>query len=96
MTYNGTPYKARLQVVSALKVHKLLTRGSDAYMCNVMDTHVAGKPLTNTQMVRDFPCSLPKDVPGLPPPREVEFSIDLAPGVSLISKALDRMTLEEL
>jgi len=35
-------------------------------------------------------------VPGLPPHREVEFSINLAPGIGPTSMALYRMALPEL
>ncbi|GJT00123.1 putative reverse transcriptase domain-containing protein [Tanacetum coccineum] len=35
--------------------------------------------LEDIPIVRDFPSVFPKDLSGLPPPREVEFSIDLIP-----------------
>ena len=38
----------------------------------------------------------PDELPGLPPLREVEFSIDLVPGASPISKAPYRMAPVEL
>ena len=38
----------------------------------------------------------PEDLPGLPPDREVDFSIDLLPGTAPISKAPYRMALVEL
>ena len=38
----------------------------------------------------------PEDLPGLPPDREVEFSIDLVPGTAPISKAPYRMALAKL
>ncbi|XP_021980333.1 uncharacterized protein LOC110876469 [Helianthus annuus] len=46
--------------------------------------------------VCDFPDVFPKELPGLPPDREVEFTIDLIPGAELISKALYRMAPLEL
>lgn len=36
-------------------------------------------------VVRDFTCVCPNKLPGLPPSREVEFSIDLLPGTAPIS-----------
>jgi len=36
-------------------------------------------------IVRDFPKVFPRDIPRLPPPREIEFSIDLMPGTRPIS-----------
>jgi hypothetical protein len=38
----------------------------------------------------------PEEFPGLPPDREVEFSIDLIPGMAPISKAMYQMAPIEL
>ena len=38
----------------------------------------------------------PEDLPGLPPDREIEFEIELAPGTKLISIAPYRMAPAEL
>ena len=46
--------------------------------------------------MRDFPDVFPEDVPGLPPPREIEFSIDLVPGARPVSMAPYRMAPTEL
>jgi hypothetical protein len=37
-----------------------------------------------------------QEIPGLPPKREIEFSIDLVPGVSPVSKTPYRMSTPEL
>ena len=47
-------------------------------------------------MVREFPDVFPDEVPGLPPSREIEFSIDLVPGVGPVSIAPYRMAPAEL
>ena len=47
-------------------------------------------------VVKEFPYVFPDELPGMPPNREVEFSIDLVLGTSLISMALYRMALAEL
>ena len=47
-------------------------------------------------VVHEFEDVFPDEVPGLPPNREVEFSIDLVPGTGPVSMALYRMTLTEL
>ena len=44
----------------------------------------------------EFPEVFPEDVPGLPPEREIEFSIDLIPGTGPISQAPYRMSPTEL
>ncbi|KAL8148600.1 hypothetical protein AgCh_005816 [Apium graveolens] len=40
-----------------------------------------------TPSVNEFEDVFPKDLPGLPPNREIEFAIDLAPGTAPVSKA---------
>ena len=52
--------------------------------------------LEDVRVVREFPDVFPDDLPGLPPDREVNFSIDLAPDTSPISKAPYRMAPIEL
>jgi hypothetical protein len=39
----------------------------------------------NIRVVRDFPDVFPEELPGMPPDREVEFVIDLLPGLPLLS-----------
>ena len=46
--------------------------------------------------VKEFPDVFPNELPGMPPNREVEFSIDLVPGTSPICMAPYRMTPVEL
>ncbi|XP_071718850.1 uncharacterized protein [Rutidosis leptorrhynchoides] len=52
--------------------------------------------LENIDVVREFPDVFPDELQGLPPVREVEFSIDLIPGSQPISKAPYRMAPLEL
>ncbi|GJS46795.1 putative reverse transcriptase domain-containing protein [Tanacetum coccineum] len=47
-------------------------------------------------MVRDFPEVFPDDLSGLPPLREIEFRIDLIPGVVPIAKSPYRLAPSEL
>jgi predicted aspartyl protease len=50
----------------------------------------------NIRVIRDFPDVFPKELPEMPPDREVEFVIDLLPGTAPISKRSYRMLVEEL
>ena len=59
--------------------------------------HAKASPdLTSIPMVCEFPDVFPKDLPGLPPDREVEFSIELEPGTAPISRHPYRMAPKEL
>ena len=46
--------------------------------------------------MREYLSVFPEDLPGLPPDREVEFSIDLIPGTAPVSKAPYRLAPAEL
>ena len=46
--------------------------------------------LTSIPVVCEFPDVFPEDLPGLPPDREVEFSIELEPGTALSPDARER------
>nr|GEX32896.1 putative reverse transcriptase domain-containing protein [Tanacetum cinerariifolium] len=50
-----------------------------------------GKQLEDVPVVRDYPEFFPKDLPGLPPSRPVEFQIDLIPGAALVARAPYRL-----
>jgi hypothetical protein len=50
----------------------------------------------NIHVVRDFPDVFPKELPGMPPEKEVEFVIDLLPGTAPICKRPYKMSVEEL
>ncbi|GKF47395.1 hypothetical protein Tco_0137197, partial [Tanacetum coccineum] len=45
------------------------------------------KRLEDVPIVREFPKVFPEDLPGLPPARQVEFQIDLVPGVAPVARA---------
>ena len=50
----------------------------------------------NVPIACEFPDVFPEELPGLPPDREIEFCIDVAPGTALISLPPYRMAPTEL
>ena len=59
--------------------------------------HAEASPdLTPIPVVCEFLDVFPEDLPGLPPDREVEFSIELEPGTAPISRRPYRMAPREL
>ena len=59
--------------------------------------HAKASPdLTSIPVVCEFLDVFPKDLPGLPPDRKVEFSIELEPTTAPISRRPYRMALKEL
>ncbi|GKA88412.1 putative reverse transcriptase domain-containing protein [Tanacetum coccineum] len=47
-------------------------------------------------VIRDFPEVFPEELLGLPPPRQVEFRIDLIPGAAPIARVLYRLAASEM
>ena len=93
----ATSNKLRTPVISAMKAKRLLDSGCIGYLASVIDTELeqTSKP-QDVPVVREFLKVFPEDLPGLPPDREIEFAIDLAPGTAPISKAPYRMAPTEL
>jgi hypothetical protein len=54
------------------------------------------KEVQNILVVREFPDVFPEDLPGLPLDRDVQFSIELKPGIVPISRRAYRMAAKEL
>ena len=66
--------------LSILKAKKLLRQGCEAYLAHIVDIEKEVPNLDESPIVREFPDIFPKELPWLPPDREIEFSIDLVPG----------------
>jgi len=67
--------------------------------CYIIFTHLEVEKEERTSVilvVHEFEDVFPDEVPGLPPNREVEFSIDLVPGIGPVSMAPYRMASAEL
>jgi hypothetical protein len=58
--------------------------------------HVVERRLEDIHVVREFPNVFPDDLLEMPPERAIEFKIKLQPSIAPISKALYKMSREEL
>ena len=84
------------RVISALQARRMMKKGCKGYLATVRDTQQGELKLEDIPIVREFPDVFPEGLSGLPPDREIEFSIDLLPGSNPISKAPYRMAPVEL
>ncbi|GKE39775.1 putative reverse transcriptase domain-containing protein [Tanacetum coccineum] len=62
----------------------------------VMEKKSAEKRLEDIPVVREFPDVFLKDLPGLPPVRQVEFQIDLIPGAAPVARAPYRLAPSDM
>nr|GEU50756.1 putative reverse transcriptase domain-containing protein [Tanacetum cinerariifolium] len=87
---------SRLKVKSCIKARKYIERGSQLFLAQVTETKPAKKQLQNVSVICNFPEVFPDDLPGLPPPRQVEFKIKLIPGDAPVARAPYRLAPSEL
>ncbi|KAA0033251.1 pol protein [Cucumis melo var. makuwa] len=94
--FKGEGSKLLPQVISAIRASKLVSQGTWGILASVVDTREVDVSLSSEPVVRDYLDVFPKELPGLPPHREVEFAIELEPGTVPISRAPYRMAPTEL
>ncbi|KAL0560847.1 hypothetical protein IC582_001261 [Cucumis melo] len=94
--FKGGGSRSLPQVISAIRASKLLSQGTWGILASVVDTREVDVSLSSEPVVRDYPDVFPEELPGLPPHREVEFAIELEPGMVPISRAPYRMAPAEL
>ncbi|XP_057445436.1 uncharacterized protein LOC130737635 [Lotus japonicus] len=73
-----------------------LGKGSPAFVNSIVAEAKNDGDVRNILVVQDFVDVFPEDVPGIPPVRETEFSIDIMPSTGPISMAPYRMAPAEL
>ncbi|XP_074323604.1 uncharacterized protein LOC141660515 [Apium graveolens] len=89
VTFKGQ--KQTQTFLTSMQEKKLIQKGCEAYLAYVVDK---GREVSNPEdipVVRDFLDVFLEELPGLPPDRQIEFTIDLAPSTEPVSKAPYRM-----
>jgi hypothetical protein len=84
-----------LRFISTMKVKQCLMDGCQLYVVEVMNER-KGPSLDHYPVLSEFKDFFPNELLGLPPERELDFTIELKPGVEQISKTLYRMTAAKL
>nr|GEY10025.1 hypothetical protein [Tanacetum cinerariifolium] len=78
------------------KAQKYIENGCELFLAQVTGTVSKEKRVEDVPVIRDFPEVFPEDFPGLLPPRQVEFRIDLIPGATPVARAPYRLAPSEL
>ena len=82
--------------ISTAIVRTMVRKGCESYLAYVIDTKKEEPRLLDTPTVCDYPGVFPKELPGLPPNREIEFAIDVGLGATPTSITPYRMAPVEL
>ncbi|XP_070029718.1 uncharacterized protein [Nicotiana sylvestris] len=70
--------------ISYLKAQRMIGKGCLAYLAHIINPESEPPTLQSMPVVREFSEVFPDDLPGLPPERIIDFSIDLMPGTQPI------------
>ncbi|GJY04120.1 putative reverse transcriptase domain-containing protein [Tanacetum coccineum] len=96
LVIEGDRNNSRLKIVSCIKAQKYIEKGCELFLAQVTEQESKEKRLEDVPVIRDFPEVFPEELPGLPPPRQVEFRIDLIPGVAPVARAPYRLAPSEM
>jgi hypothetical protein len=93
---HGIPKAVTIREISALQLKKCYKKG-----CQIFAAHMEETPKDKVSNLEDHAVleefeDVFKEVPGLPPKRDIDFSINLMPRATLVSKTPYRMSTLEL
>jgi len=96
VSYKGYVVKPKVKFISVNTLKSSLRKGDQLILCQMWNMETETPRASDIPVVREFGEVFQEEIPGLPPKREVDFSIDLKPGAGPISKAPYRMGPKEL
>ncbi|XP_073049009.1 uncharacterized protein [Primulina eburnea] len=95
--FYGYDSQSRIPLVSAMEMFRLLSIGNEGFLIYALDaTREEQLKVSDIPVVKDFPDVFPNEIPGFPPQREIDLSIELMPGTNPISRAPYRLAPTEL
>ena len=73
-----------------------MRKGCNLYAILSLNKKGVAEGLEHLPVVKEFADLFPEELPGMPPERELEFTIDLKPGTEPIARTPYRMSTQEL
>eukprot|EP00253_Pinus_taeda_P013110 PITA_13110 len=94
----GIKHPVQIRPITASQLTKCLRKKCQIYAIQVGYANQKDKmsALGNIPMVQEFADVFPEEVPGLPPKRDIDFTIELIPRAAPVSRAPYRMSVLEL
>ena len=100
ISVKGIPRKTTIRKISTLQLKRDVRKGCKAYAVTITDEESLIKidklKLEDIPVLREYVDVFPEEILGLPPKRELDFTIELVPDVVPSSKAPYRMNILEL
>ncbi|GKC19241.1 putative reverse transcriptase domain-containing protein [Tanacetum coccineum] len=87
---------SRLKAISCIKACKYVERGCHLFLAHATKNKSKEKRMEYVLVIHDFPEVFLEEFPGLPPPRQVEFRINLVPGAAPVARAPYRLAPSEM
>jgi hypothetical protein len=92
----GVPRPISIREISSLQLKICFRKGCQLYAAHVeKPNNTKGPSLEDVSILQEFK-DVFQEIPRLPPRRETDFSIDLVPGATLVSKTPYKMSTLEL
>ncbi|XP_070009822.1 uncharacterized protein [Nicotiana sylvestris] len=96
LEWKGSIVDTSSRVISFQKARHMVEKGCLDYLDYVRDTTAESPMIDSVLVVRGFADVSPSDLSGMPPDRNIDFCIELAPGTQPISIPLYHMDPKEL
>jgi hypothetical protein len=85
-----------MREISALQLKRCFRKGCQLYAARLEELdNTKGRSLEYLLVLQEFE-DVFQEIPGFPPRREIDLSINLVPGAAPVSKTLYRMSTPEL
>eukprot|EP00253_Pinus_taeda_P022911 PITA_22911 len=94
----GIKRPVQIRPIMASQLAKCIRNRCQVYVIQVgyAETKNKGNPLEHLPVIKEFADVFPEEIPGLPPKRDIDFTIELIPGAAPVSRAPYRMSVPEL
>eukprot|EP00253_Pinus_taeda_P019019 PITA_19019 len=94
----GIRRPVQVRPITANQLVKCVRKGCQVYAIQVgyADSKDKTSSLNNIPVIQEFEDVFLEEIPGLPPRRDIDFTIELVPGAALVSRAPYRMSVPEL
>eukprot|EP00253_Pinus_taeda_P008047 PITA_08047 len=94
----GIKQPVQVRPITANQLTKCIRKGCQVYAIQVgyADSKDKSASLNSIPIIQEFTDVFPEEIPGLPPRRNIDFTIELVPGAAPVSRAPYRMSIPEL
>eukprot|EP00253_Pinus_taeda_P033032 PITA_33032 len=94
----GIKRPVQVRPITASQLAKCIRNRCQVYAIQVgyAETKNKENPLEHLPVINEFADVFPEEIPGLPPKRDIDFTIELIPGAAPVSRTPYRMSVPEL